>query len=102
MTIKNPDNVNWFVVIVLYVITLLGSLASYSYEILNGKQFLLWTLIAQIFISIFAGTLVIFIASYFNWEFEFAGGAAGLAGWSGANLVKILEDKFLKKLKEKE
>ena len=54
MTIKNPDNVNWLVVIVLYVITLLGSLASYSYEILNGKQFLLWTLIAQIFISIFA------------------------------------------------
>lgn len=102
MTIKNPDNVNWLVVIVLYVITLLGSLASYSYEILNGKQFLLWTLIAQIFISIFAGTLVIFIASYFNWEFEFAGGVAGLAGWSGANLVKILEDKFLKKLKEKE
>ncbi|MCX8641287.1 MULTISPECIES: phage holin family protein [unclassified Gilliamella] len=100
MPIKDPDNIHWIVVVYLFFVTLLGSLASYCYHLLNGHKFFLWTLIAQIFISIFAGALVILIASYFNWAFEMAGGVAGLAGWSGANLIKILEEKLLKKMKD--
>jgi hypothetical protein len=99
MPIKDPDNVNWFVVIYLFIITSLGSLASYCYHVLNGDQFRIGTLIAQIFISTFAGALVVLAASYFNWAFEFAGGIAGLAGWSGATLIKALEERLIKKAK---
>jgi hypothetical protein len=38
-------------------------------------------------------------ASYFNWEFEFAGGVAGVAGWSGTVLIKALENKLIRKVK---
>ncbi|OCG14772.1 holin [Gilliamella sp. wkB292] len=99
MPIKDPNNINWYVVIYLMIVTLLGSLASYCYHVLNGNKFNVWVLFAQIFISIFAGILVVLGASYFNWEFELAGGVAGLAGWSGATLIKILEEKLLKKAK---
>ena len=99
MPIKDPNNVNWTVVVYLFVVTLLGSLASYCHQVLNGNKFNVWILFAQIFISIFAGLLVVLGASYFNWEFELAGGVAGLAGWSGATLIKILEEKLLKKAK---
>ena len=99
MPIKDPDNVNWLVVIYLFIITSLGSLASYCYHILNGDQFRIGTLIAQIFISTFAGALVVLAASYFNWAFELAGGIAGLAGWSGAALIKALEERLIKKAK---
>ncbi|WP_216358558.1 phage holin family protein [Gilliamella apicola] len=102
MPIKDPDNINWTVIVYLFFITFLGSLASYCYHLLNGNKFFLWTLIAQIFISIFAGALVIFIASYFNWAFEVAGGVAGLAGWSGANLIKVLEEKLIKQINNKQ
>lgn len=99
MAIKDPDNINWIVVVYLFFITLLGSLASYCYHVLNGVKFLVGTLIAQIFISTFAGALVVLAASYFNWAFEFAGGIAGLAGWSGATLIKALEQRLIKKAK---
>lgn len=99
MPIKDPENVNWLVVIYLFIITSLGSLASYCYHILNGDQFRIGTLIAQIFISTFAGALVVLAASYFNWAFELAGGIAGLAGWSGATLIKALEERLIKKAK---
>lgn len=102
MPIKDPDNVNWLVVIYLFIITSLGSLASYCYHILNGDQFRIGTLIAQIFISTFAGALVVLAASYFNWAFELAGGIAGLAGWSGATLIKALEERLIKKAKGEE
>ncbi|MBC9130484.1 phage holin family protein [Frischella sp. Ac48] len=102
MPIKDPDNINWVVVVYLFIVTLLGSLASYCYRLLNGDTFQLWSLIAQIFISIFSGLLIVFIASYFNWEFEFAGGVAGLAGWSGASLIKTLEERLIKKAKGSE
>lgn len=99
MPIKDPNNVNWTVVVYLFVVTLLGSLASYCYQVLNGNKFNVWILFAQIFISIFAGLLVVLAASYFNWDFELAGGIAGLAGWSGAALIKVLEEQLLKKAK---
>ncbi|OCG10808.1 hypothetical protein A9G09_11900 [Gilliamella sp. wkB292] len=99
MPIKDPNNVNWTVVVYLFFVTLLGSLASYCYQVLNGNKFNVWILFAQIFISIFAGLLVVLAASYFNWDFELAGGIAGLAGWSGAALIKVLEEQLLKKAK---
>lgn len=97
MPIKDPDHINWYVVVYLFFVTLLGSLASYCYHVINGNKFNLMILIAQIFISIFAGALVVLTASYFNWQFELAGGIAGLAGWSGATLIKALEERLLKK-----
>lgn len=97
MPIKDPDNISWYVVAYLFFITFLGSLASYCYNIINGNKFNLIILIAQIFISIFAGALVVLTASYFNWQFELAGGIAGLAGWSGATLIKALEERLLKR-----
>ena len=99
MPIKDPDNIKWTVIVYLFLVTTLGSLASYCYHILNGDKFRIGTLISQIFISTFAGALVVLAASFFNWEFELAGGVAGLAGWSGANLIKALEERLIKKAK---
>jgi hypothetical protein len=99
MPIKDPDNVNWTVVIYLFIITSLGSLSNYCHHLLNGDRFNIWGLIARIFISTFAGVLVALTASYFNWEFEFAGGVAGVAGWSGTVLIKALENKLTRKVK---
>lgn len=78
--------------------TLIGSLASYSYQLINGKKFSLAILCAQVFISIFAGSIVYWIASYFSWDFELAGGLAGLAGWSGASMIKVIEKRVLLKI----
>lgn len=99
MPIKDPNNVNWTVVVYLFVITLLGSLASYCYHIMNGDKFRIGMLLAQIAVSTFAGALVVLGASYFNLDFELAGGVAGLAGWSGATLIKALEERLIKKAK---
>lgn len=99
MPIKDPNNINWTVIVYLFFVTLLGSIASYSYHILNGNKFRLGTLVGQIFVSTFAGSLVVFCASFFSWDFELAGGVAGLAGWSGATLIKALEERLLKKAK---
>ena len=97
MPIKDPNNINWTVVVYLFFITLLGSLASYCYHIMNGDKFRIGMLLAQIAVSTFAGALVVLGASYFNLDFELAGGVAGLAGWSGATLIKALEERLLKK-----
>lgn len=97
MPIKDPNNINWTVVVYLFFITLLGSLASYCYHIMNGDRFRISTLLAQILVSTFAGALVVLGASYFNLDFELAGGVAGLAGWSGATLIKALEERLIKK-----
>ncbi|WP_276899497.1 hypothetical protein [Frischella perrara] len=82
MPIKDPNNINWTVVVYLFFITLLGSLASYYYHIMNGDTFRIGTLLG---------------ASYFNLDFKLAGGVAGLAGWSGATLIKALEERLIKK-----
>ena len=102
MPLKDPNNVNWYVVVYLFFLTLLGSLASYCYHIMNGDKFRLGTLLAQIFISTFSGALVVLCASFFSWDFELAGGVAGLAGWSGATLIKALEERLIKKAKGKD
>lgn len=97
MPIKDPNNINWTVIVYLFCVTLLGSIASYCYHVMNGHKFRLGTLIGQICVSTFAGSLVVLGASYFNWDFELAGGVAGLAGWSGATLIKALEERLIKK-----
>lgn len=98
MPLKNPDNINWYAIVYLFFLTLLGALASYCYHIMNGDKFRIGTLIAQIFISTFSGSLVVLGASLFSWDFELAGGIAGLAGWSGATLIKTLEERLIKKV----
>lgn len=97
MPIKDPNNINWLVVIYLLIMTTLGSLASYAYRLIRGDIFNFWTLMAQMLVSIFAGAIIFFISSYFNLEFEIAGGLSGLAGWSGATLIKALEDRLIRK-----
>lgn len=42
---------------------------------------------------------MVLAASYFDWDFELAGAIAGLAGWSGAALIKVFEEQLLKKAK---
>lgn len=91
--IRDPDNVNWFVVSYLFIITSIGSLASYCYRILNGDQFHIETLIVQIFIFTFADELVILAASYLNWAFKFAGSV----DWLDTTLVKAYKERLIKK-----
>ena len=42
--------------------------------------------------------MVYLASSYYEWVPELAGGIAGLAGWSGAELIKTLEKRFLRKV----
>ncbi len=42
---------------------------------------------------------MVLAASYFDWDFELAGAIAGFVGWSGAALIKVLEEQLLKKAK---
>lgn len=79
--------------------TLLGAIASYSYRILKGEEFRWSVLFLQAAVAIFAGAMVLLAASYYQWAAEFAGGIAGLAGWSGAEFIKGLESRFMKKVK---
>lgn len=82
------------------VLTLLGAVASYAYRILNGEEFRWSILFLQAIVAVFTGAMVLLAASYYHWAAEFAGGAAGLAGWSGAEFIKLLEKRFLKRLGE--
>jgi len=68
---------------------------------MNGDKFRIGTLLAQIFISTFSGALVVLFASFFSWDFELARGVAGLVGWSGATLSKVLEERLIKKSQRK-
>lgn len=97
MPIKEPDNINWFVAFLLLMMTLIGSLASYAYQLINGHKFNILVLLAQIIVSIFSGSIMFLIASALSWDFEWAGGLCGLAGWSGAAFIKALEERLLKK-----
>ncbi|EUC97166.1 hypothetical protein HMPREF1567_2228, partial [Providencia alcalifaciens PAL-2] len=45
--------------------TLLGSIASYANKVLKGEPFRLGLFIAQVIISMFAGSMVLLAASYF-------------------------------------
>lgn len=77
--------------------TLLGGIASYSFKVLNGEVFSWRTFFLQIFVSIFAGLIMVMIALHYDWPSEVMGGVCGMAGWSGASLIKALERRFLNK-----
>ncbi|MEX2986837.1 phage holin family protein [Serratia fonticola] len=80
--------------------TLLGTIANYAWRIINGEQFRWSFFLLKILISVFAGALVLLLASYSSWAAEIAGGIAGLAGWSGAEAIRMVESRFLKRLGE--
>ncbi|GKX62440.1 phage holin family protein [Pragia fontium] len=98
MPIKEPQNYSSFSYVLILVMTLLGAVASYAYRILNGEEFRWSILLLQAIVAIFAGALVLLAASYYTWAAEFASGIAGLAGWSGAEFIKVLEKRFLKRI----
>ncbi|RDK96719.1 phage holin family protein [Enterobacillus tribolii] len=99
MPIKEPDSFSMIGSVIVVAMTLLGTLANYAWRILNGERFRLSFFLLKICISIFAGALVLLAASYSNWEAEIAGGVAGLAGWSGAEAIRIIEKRFLSRLR---
>ena len=54
----------------------------------------------QLFVSIFAGLTMVMIALHYDWPSEVMGGVCGMAGWSGASLIKALERRFSIKRQE--
>lgn len=98
MPYKDPNNINWLTALLVSLMALFGSIASYANKVLNGESFRIGILIAQIIVSMFAGMFVLLGASYFHWQMEIAGSFAGMAGWSGAALVSALEKRFLRKV----
>ena len=68
----------------------------------DGDKFRLGTLLAQICRSTFSSALVVLFACLFSWDFELAGGVAGLTDWSGATLIKVLEERLIKKASGKD
>lgn len=98
MIFKDPFNYYWAREILILVMILLGSIASYAYKMINGEKFSFWMLISQILVSIFAGAFVYLAAIYYQWSTEYAGGVAGIAGWSGAEFVKLIEKKLRRKI----
>ncbi|WP_179038248.1 phage holin family protein [Limnobaculum xujianqingii] len=81
------------------LMTLFGAMASYAHRVLNGQEFSFKTLTLQVLISIFAGAMVVLAANYYKWDPEVAGGVAGVAGWAGAELIKVLEKILINRIK---
>ena len=79
------------------IMTLIGTIASYAYRVLNGEKFSFKTLALEGLVSIFSGAMVLLAAKYYAWDPEIAGGIAGLAGWSGAELIKVIEKVLIKR-----
>jgi uncharacterized membrane protein YagU involved in acid resistance len=77
--------------------TVLGSVAAYAYKVLSGDAFSWRTLCLQLIVSVFAGFLMMLLATYWNWPQEVTGAICGMAGWSGSSLIKALEKRFLQK-----
>jgi len=77
--------------------TVLGAVAAYAYKVLSGDAFSWRTLCLQLIVSIFAGFLMMLLATYWKWPQEVTGAICGMAGWSGSSLIKALEKRFLQK-----
>ncbi|QGH63415.1 phage holin family protein [Serratia proteamaculans] len=92
---KNEPNV--LSMLIAIGMTLIGAVASYSFKVLNGEAFSWRTLFLQLIVSIFAGLTMVMIALHYAWPQEIMGGVCGMAGWSGASLIKALERRFLNK-----
>ncbi|WP_459175753.1 phage holin family protein [Ewingella americana] len=100
MPIKEPETFSILGTVLVFIMTMLGTIANYAWRIMNGEQFRWSFFLLKMAISIFAGALVLLFASYSSWAAEIAGGFAGLAGWSGAEAIRIIEKRFLKRLGE--
>ncbi|WP_261261741.1 phage holin family protein [Serratia fonticola] len=90
---KNEPNI--ISMLLAFGMTLCGAIASYSFKILNGEAFSWRTLILQLIVSTFAGMIMVMIAIHYGWPAEVVGGSCGMAGWSGASLIKALEKRFI-------
>jgi hypothetical protein len=92
---KNEPNI--LSMLIAIGMTFLGAIASYSFKVLSGEAFSWRTLFLQLFVSIFAGLIMVMVALHYDWPSEVMGGVCGMAGWSGASLIKALERRFLNK-----
>ncbi|WP_347252922.1 phage holin family protein [Leminorella grimontii] len=79
------------------VMAVLGAIASYSNQILQGEKFRWSTLFLKAIVAVFCGAMVVLAGSYYQWNPEFSGGVAGLSGWFGVEFIKVLEKLFINK-----
>lgn len=98
MPIKDLESYNIFTLCLAFFMTVLGSVAHYSYDVLNGKQFDWVVLVLQLVVSVFSGSVMVLISAHFSWSAEITGGLAGMAGWAGAALIKVLEERLIKRI----
>jgi hypothetical protein len=97
---REPEIERFILLVLVLFMTLLGTLASYAYQVLSGQKFRWQILLLQVFVSVFAGSLVLMAALYYEWKPELAGGISGLAGWSGAGFIKSLEKSLFRRMEE--
>ncbi|EEG83140.1 phage holin family protein [Proteus terrae] len=98
MPYKDPNNMNWFTALLIAGMAVFGGIASYANKIVKGEPFRFAILLAQIVVSMFSGALILFGASYFQWQPEIAGGIAGMAGWMGSAFISAVGKLFLRKV----
>lgn len=98
MPIKDFNSYNLFTLCLAFFMTVLGSVAHYSYDVLNGKRFDWVVLLLQLVVSVFSGSVMVLISSHFSWSSEITGGFAGMAGWAGAALIKVLEERLIRRI----
>lgn len=94
------DRLTWLRGMMTILMTAMGLSASSAYKVLNGEEFTIRTFILQALVAAFAGALVYLTASYYSWEPEIAGSFAGFAGWSGAEIIKTIEKRILRKISD--
>lgn len=86
--------------IIAILMTVLGGLASYAYKLLSGVSFSLRTLVLQLLVSLFAGSIMMLLGSHYGLTQEILGSACGIAGWSGATLISALEKRMYDKVEK--
>lgn len=98
MPIKDLESYNLFTMCLALFMTVLGSIAHYSYDILNGKRFDWVVLLLQLVVSVFSGSIMVLLSAHLGWSSAITGGLAGMAGWAGAAVIKVLEERLIKRL----
>ncbi len=89
---------SWVSVLLSLGMTVLGAIANYAFKILSGELFSWRTMILQLTVSLFSGALMWLLMHHYDVADDFAGAVCGLAGWSGASLIKALEKRILNKV----
>lgn len=76
----------------IVAISILGGLAKYYNDLGRNRIAHTWFLFfAQVFTSALAGIITYLAGDYFNLSMSAVGAIAGVAGWSGAEFMKFLE-----------